>query len=80
MKVLAIYEAPCVGTCEEVFECENPSQAHAIAWERTCQVKEYVMGGFEVYCICYNPKTHKHELEYIEPIDLYNDCEEVEAE
>ena len=62
MKFLCIYEAPCVGTVAETFEAESRKQAENIAWERSVEHREYIIGGYDLYLITYDRLTRQYEL------------------
>ena len=66
---LAIHEAPCVGVAPVAFDADTDSQAEDIAFDQSRDCREFVTGGYDLYRIVYNPKTHNHELAMVVPED-----------
>lgn len=61
-KYLAIYEAICVGTAEEIFEAVDDESAERYAWSQSVNCRYYALGGYDLYRLVYDTITHKHEL------------------
>ena len=66
---LAIHEAPCVGVAPVAFDADTDAQAEDIAFTQSIDCSYYVPGGYDLYRIVYNPKTHNHELTPVIPDD-----------
>lgn len=66
---LAIHEAPCVGVAPVAFDADNDAQAEVYAFEQSVTEPHFVIGGYDLYRIVYNPKTHNHELTPVIPGD-----------
>lgn len=64
---LAIHEAPCVGVAPVAFEADTDAQAEVYAFEQSVTDPQFVIGGYDLYRIVYNPVTHKHELSVVVP-------------
>ena len=64
---LAIHEAPCVGVAPVAFDADTDAQAEVYAFEQSVTEPHFVPGGYDLYRIVYNPKTHKHELTPVTP-------------
>lgn len=74
---LAIHEAPCVGVAPVTFEADTDAQAEVYAFEQSVTDPQFVIGGYDLYRIAYNPMTHKHELTPVVPDDSC--IEEIES-
>lgn len=77
---LAIHEAPCVGVAPVTFEADTDAQAEVCAFEQSVTDPQFVIGGYDLYRITYNPMTHKHELTPVVPEDAFDDvapCDEI---
>ena len=66
---LAIHEAPCVGVAPVAFDADTDAQAEDIAFDQSRDCREFVTGGYDLYRIVYNPKTHMYELAMVVPED-----------
>ena len=66
---LAIHEAPCVGVAPVAFDADTDAQAEDIAFDQSRDCREFVTGGYDLYRIVYNPKTHTYELAMVVPED-----------
>lgn len=66
---LAIHEAPCVGVAPIAFEADTDAQAEVYAFEQSVTDPNFVMGGYDLYRIVYNPATHHYELSPVIPAD-----------
>ena len=66
---LAIHEAPCVGVAPVAFDADTDAQAEDIAFDQPRDCREFVTGGYDLYRIVYNPKTHMYELAMVIPED-----------
>ena len=66
---LAIHEAPCVGVAPVAFDADNDEQAEDIAFDQSSDCREFVTGGYDLYRIVYNPRTHMYELAMVVPED-----------
>ena len=66
---LAIHEAPCVGVSPVAFDADTDAQAEDIAFDQSRDCREFVTGGYDLYRVVYNPKTHNHELTPVIPSD-----------
>ena len=64
---LAIYEAPCVGVTLIAFDADNDAQAEVYAFEQSVTEPHFVIGGYDLYRIGWNPVTHAHELTPVTP-------------
>ena len=64
---LAIHEAPCVGVAPVAFDADTDAQAEVYAFEQSVTNEYFVIGGYDLYRITYNPMTHKHELIPVTP-------------
>ena len=64
---LAIHEAPCVGVAPVAFDADTDAQAEVYAFEQSVTEPHFVIGGYDLYRITYNPMTHKHELTPVTP-------------
>lgn len=71
MKYLVIFEAPCVGTDEKIIEAKDDREACRYAWDKSCQVREYVMGSYDIYRLAYDIKTHSHTLIRVDEGELF---------
>ena len=66
---LAIHEAPCVGVAPVAFDADNDEQGEDIAFDQSSDCREFVTGGYDLYRIVYNPRTHMYELAMVVPED-----------
>lgn len=66
---LAIHEAPCVGVAPVAFDADTDAQAEDIAFDQSRDCREFVTGGYDLYRIVWNPKTHMYELAMVVPED-----------
>ena len=66
---LAIHEAPCVSVTLIAFNADNDAQAEVYAFEQSVTEPHFVIGGYDLYRIVYNPKTHMYELAMVIPED-----------
>ena len=66
---LSIHEAPCVGVAPVAFDADTDEQAEDIAFDQSRDCREFVTGGYDLYRIVYNPKTHMYELAMVVPDD-----------
>ena len=66
---LAIHEAPCVGVAPVAFDADTDAQAEVYAFEQSVTNEYFVIGGYDLYRIVYNPKTHMYELAMVVPED-----------
>ena len=66
---LAIHEAPCVGVAPVAFDADTDAQAEDIAFDQSRDCREFVTGGYDLYRIVYNPRTHMYELAMVVPED-----------
>ena len=66
---LAIHEAPCVGVAPVAFDADTDAQAEDIAFDQSRDCREFVTGGYDLYRIVWNPKTHMYELSMVVPED-----------
>ena len=66
---LAIHEAPCVGVAPVAFDADTDAQAEDIAFDQSRDCREFVTGGYDLYRIVYNPRTHMYELAMVVPDD-----------
>ena len=66
---LAIHEAPCVGVAPVAFDADTDAQAEVYAFEQSVTEPHFVIGGYDLYRIVYNPKTHMYELAMVVPED-----------
>ena len=66
---LAIHEAPCVGVAPVAFDADTDAQAEDIAFDQSRDCREFVTGGYDLYRIVWNPKTHMYELAMVVPDD-----------
>ena len=66
---LAIHEAPCVGVAPVAFDADTDAQAEDIAFDQSRDCREFVTGGYDLYRIVYNSKTHMYELAMVIPED-----------
>ena len=66
---LAIHEAPCVGVAPVAFDADTDAQAEDIAFDQSRDCREFVTGGYDLYRIVWNPKTHMYELSMVIPED-----------
>lgn len=66
---LAIHEAPCVGVAPVVFEADTDAQAEVYAFEQSVTDPHFVLGGYDLYRIVWNPFEHKYELSMVVPED-----------
>lgn len=64
---LAIHEAPCVGVAPVAFDADTDAQAEVYAFEQSVTEPHFVIGGYDLYRITYNPATHAHELTPVTP-------------
>ena len=64
---LAIHEAPCVGVAPVAFDADTDAQAEVYAFEQSVTEKHFVIGGYYLYHIVWNPVTHAHELTPVTP-------------
>lgn len=64
---LAIHEAPCVGVAPVAFDADTDAQAEDIAFDQSRDCREFVTGGYDLYRIVWNPRTHVHELTPVTP-------------
>ena len=64
---LAIHEAPCVGVAPVAFDADTDAQAEVYAFEQSVTEPHFVIGGYDLYRITYNPYTHVHELTPVTP-------------
>ena len=64
---LAIHEAPCVGVAPVAFDADTDAQAEVYAFEQSVTEPHFVIGGYDLYRITYNPLTHVHELTPVTP-------------
>lgn len=64
---LAIHEAPCVGVAPVAFDAYTDAQAEVYAFEQSVTNEYFVIGGYDLYRIVYNPITHVHELTPVTP-------------
>ena len=64
---LAIHEAPCVGVAPVAFDADNDAQAEVYAFEQSVTNEYFVIGGYDLYRIVWNPRTHVHELTPVTP-------------
>ena len=64
---LAIHEAPCVGVAPVAFDADTDAQAEVYAFERSVTEPHFVIGGYDLYRIVWNPVTHAHELTPVTP-------------
>ena len=64
---LAIHEAPCVGVAPVAFDADTDAQAEVYAFEQSVTEKHFVIGGYDLYRIVWNPVTHAHELTPVTP-------------
>ena len=64
---LAIHEAPCVGVAPVVFDADTDAQAEVYAFEQSVTEPHFVIGGYDLYRIVWNPRTHAHELTPVTP-------------
>ena len=71
-KYLAIHEAPCVGTCEVLFEAKDDQEADNRAWEDSVSNPYFTTGGYDLYWLHWSHDTHQYILTLVNP-------EEVEA-
>ena len=67
---LAIHEAPCVGVAPEAFEADDDLTAEDVAFKQSIDSPYYVPGGYALYRIVYNPKTHHYELSPVIPLGI----------
>lgn len=77
MKYLVVFEAPCVGTSEEIVGFPTDKDASDWAWEHSCNVREYLPGAYDIYRLTYNHEAHTHQLELVDEVALWA-AEEVE--
>ena len=66
---LAIHEAPCVGVAPVAFDADTDAQAEVYAFEQSVTEPHFVIGGYDLYRIVYNPRTHMYELAMVVPED-----------
>ena len=64
---LAIHEAPCVGVAPVAFDADTDAQAEVYAFEQSVTNEYFVIGGYDLYRIVWNPVTHVHELTPVTP-------------
>lgn len=64
---LAIHEAPCVGVAPVAFDADTDAQAEVYAFEQSVTNEYFVIGGYDLYRIVWNPATHVHELTPVTP-------------
>ena len=64
---LAIHEAPCVGVAPVAFDADTDAQAEVYAFEQSVTEPHFVIGGYDLYRIVWNPATHAHELTPVTP-------------
>lgn len=64
---LAIHEAPCVGVAPVAFDADTDAQAEVYAFEQSVTEPHFVIGGYDLYRIVWNPATHVHELSKVTP-------------
>lgn len=64
---LAIHEAPCVGVAPVAFDADTDAQAEVYAFEQSVTNEYFVIGGYDLYRIVWNPRTHVHELTPVTP-------------
>ena len=64
---LAIHEAPCVGVAPVAFDADTDAQAEVYAFEQSVTEPHFVIGGYDLYRIVWNPVTHVHELTPVTP-------------
>ena len=64
---LAIHKAPCVGVTLTAFDADNDAQAEVYAFEQSVTEPHFVIGGYDLYRIGWNPVTHAHELTTVTP-------------
>ena len=64
---LAIHEAPCVGVAPVAFDADTDAQAEVYAFEQSVTEPHFVIGGYDLYRIVWNPATHVHELTPVIP-------------
>lgn len=64
---LAIHEAPCVGVAPVAFDADTDAQAEVYAFEQSVTEPHFVIGGYDLYRIVWNPRTHVHELTPVTP-------------
>ena len=64
---LAIHEAPCVGVAPVAFDADTDAQAEVYAFEHSVTEPHFVIGGYDLYRIVWNPVTHVHELTPVTP-------------
>ena len=64
---LAIHEAPCVGVAPVAFDADTDAQAEVYAFEQSVTEPHFVIGGYDLYRIVWNPRTHAHELTPVTP-------------
>ena len=66
---LAIHEAPCVGVAPVAFDADTDAQAEVYAFEQSVTEPHFVIGGYDLYRIVWNPVTHMYELTMVVPED-----------
>lgn len=71
---LAIHECPADGPVPVLFEAETDNEAESRAWEDSLVNPYYVLGGYDLYRLEYNPYGHTHILVPVVP-DLEEVCE-----
>ena len=71
MKYLVVFEAPCVGTNEEIVGFPTDKDASDWAWEQSVKVREYVPGGYDIYRLEYDNRSHTHILNPVNEIELW---------
>lgn len=70
---LAIHEAPCVGVAPVAFDADTDAQAEVYAFEQSVTEKHFVIGGYDLYRVIWNPVTHAHELTPVTPESAYTE-------
>lgn len=71
---LAIHEAPCVGVAPVAFDADTDAQAEVYAFEQSVTEKHFVIGGYDLYRIVWNPIEHKYELSMVTPETECMEC------
>lgn len=70
-KYLVVFEAPCVGTNEELVHMETDQQASEWAWATSVNNKYYVAGSYDIYRLEYDNTNHTHTLTPVNEIELW---------
>ena len=70
-KYLVVFEAPCVGTNEELVQFETDREVSDWAWEKSVTTREYIAGSYDIYQLVYDHNWNTHQLVPVDEIAIW---------